>query len=139
MPVSPTWRLHIADEWLTNEVTALSIAVVDDSYTYDPADEFIDDVSASIVIPPIVLPSPALAIVSGQVWLTVDDDPPIEIPGIPAATDVAGLWVFDDTGNDATSRLVSFLDTLADSTPLGFEANGGSYMLTFPNGFVTRL
>jgi hypothetical protein len=138
MPVSPLWRLDVYTDWLAG-TTALSIVAVDDGYTYDPDDEFLDDFSADTVGDIVPLPSPALGIVGEAVWLTCDDDPPVGLTGIPFATDVAGIWVIDDTGSAATSRAVAFLDRLADSTPLTFVANGGTYLVTFPAGFVTRI
>lgn len=136
--VAPRWRFKLATDWLAT-VTALSVVAVDEGYTYSASDEFLDDVSIDTVGDVAVLPSPAISIVSGAVWLQVDDDPAIELEGIPAETDVTGLWVFDDTGVESTSRLVAFITHLSDTTPLAFRANGGTYLLTFPGGWVVRL
>lgn len=138
MPVSPLWRADVYGDWLAS-ATALSIVAVDDGYTYDPADEFLSDFAADTIGDIVPLPSPGLSVFGEQVWLICDDDPAVNLTSLPFSSNVAGVWVIDDTGTPATSPAVVFLNRLADSTPLTFVANGGTYLVTFPNGFVARL
>jgi len=52
---------------------------------------------------------------------------------------VDALIIFRDTGVDATSRILCFIDINSDNTDMFKEGDGGTMSVTFPGGVVFRI
>ena len=52
---------------------------------------------------------------------------------------VDALIIFRDTGVDATSRILCFIDINSDNTDMLKEGDGGTMSVTFPGGVVFRI
>lgn len=68
--------------------------------------------------------------------LTVLDD---SIAGINTSEFVDAVFVYADTGNPATSPILTFVDTLSDNTDMNKEGDGGGMGTVFPAGLVARI
>jgi hypothetical protein len=97
-------------------------------YTYNAAHDFLDDVPAGAR----VAESPALASKTlGTVGPGVFDCADPTITGV-TGDQLEAVIVFVDTGSDATSRLLAFIDTEPDSDPISFLPNGSDVLVTIP-------
>lgn len=52
---------------------------------------------------------------------------------------VDALFVFRDTGSDATDRILAFIDTNSDGTDMLKEGDGGTMTVVFPSNVVFRI
>lgn len=95
-------------------------------YTYDAADEFLDDVT-TLLSDPIELT--VTAITSGVV--EVD---PVVFVAFPEGDSIDGFVVFVDTEDPATSTLVCWIDRRRDSVPVTIAPTGANITLTFTEG-----
>lgn len=111
----------------------IKIVLVSGAYTATTTHEFLSDVGAGHRI----ATSPALstkAVTSGV--FTADDPTFTAVASGPA---VRGWVAYVDTGVEATSRLLCYVDRRADSVPLEIITNGGNVTLTMPAGKVFRI
>lgn len=113
---------------LTGGVNVVSgnvkVALLDDGYSYDDGDEFLDDIDSG----DIVATSPNLAgkTVTGGVFDASDPT----FTALTGAT-VAAYVVFIDTGTAGTSRLLAYVDSDAAGQELSYEPDGGDWVLEF--------
>jgi hypothetical protein len=112
-------------DWLND--TIKGVLVHHATYTPNVAtDQFLSAIAAGAR----VATSPALTNKSATNGVADADD--LEIPGVSGLT-ADGLYLFQDTGNEATSRLIIRIDTLGDGTfPL--TPNGGAILFRWDNG-----
>lgn len=103
----------------------VKVALVDTgTYTYDPAHDFYNDVSTSVVGTPQTLS--AKTFTNG-----VFDADNVTFPTVTGNT-VEALVVYLDTGNPATSNLIMYQDTGVTGLPV--TPNGGDINLVFDSG-----
>jgi hypothetical protein len=119
------------------ESVTLKLMLLDDSYTFDEADDFLDDVASGARISA----GTALAgtrTMSGGVLTT---DTPLTTLGTvaPNVDDVAALVLYVDAGSDATRRLVAYWTNQADTTVIAVVTDGGDVEITFPAGRLLRI
>lgn len=100
--------------------------LIDSSYVHDPDSEFVSDIVADEV-------AGATRQTLGTKTVTKDntndrsvlDAANSTFPAVTAGSTVGGAVVFKDTGNDATSTLLFFLDTTDTPT------NGGDITISY--------
>ena len=60
----------------------------------------------------------------------------VSYTGVPAASVIAGVVGYIDTGNEATSRIMWFEDKNADGTPINHVADGNPITMSWPIGYI---
>jgi hypothetical protein len=58
---------------------------------------------------------------------------------VPLGDTVTGLWLYLDSGSEATSLLVDYKDRRADTVPLSVATTGGDITFTFLLDRVLKL
>lgn len=118
------------EAWATGGVDwvgdTIHVRAVEAGYTYDAADEFMADLTGvGATVFDFLLAGRSA---TGGV---LDADPHTE-PGVAPGSTVTQLIVYVDSGSSATSRLLLFLDTGADTAPFSFTTNGGNVVVSWP-------
>jgi hypothetical protein len=99
--------------------------ILDDDYTYNAAHDFLNDIPAGARLATVTLASKTI---TNGIFDSAD----------PTWTSVTGggtvtrIVVYQDTGNEATSRLFLFLDTKGDGTPISIPTVGGNITYVVP-------
>lgn len=117
-------------DYLTGTIKVL---LIKSAYVHNPDDSFVSDVVANEVA------GATRQTLGGKTVTKVDasdrsvfDGNDASFPAVPGGSTVGGAIVFNDTGNDATSQLLSFNDTADTPTNGGnidiqWSANGIFY------------
>lgn len=110
-------------DWLT---ATFKIVLVDELYVYDVAHENLDDIVAGRRV----------ATTTALTAKTADDGvaraDAVLLASTPVGRNVRGYWIFHDTGVEATSLLVVFVDTRPDDAPID-ETTDGEARLVIPD------
>lgn len=118
---------------LSGAVNVLSstvrIQMFDDDVEYDATDEFLDDVVGTALGSAIEITGKDVT--SGQFTGSIGAFTP------PNGGTVIALIVFVDTGVASTSRLLAWLDTKDDTTPISIPTTGGSMLLHWNDPFFS--
>lgn len=104
-------------DWL---VDTFKIVLVDASYIYSAAHDFLADVGAGARI----ATTAALGSKTATNGYAFSASPVLS--AVPAGDTAMGFWLYRDTGVEATSHLVAFYDTKSDDTPISLATNGGN-------------
>jgi hypothetical protein len=102
----------------------IKVVLVDSGYTFSSAHDFLDDVGAGTR----VATSAALASKTGTNG-NFDSDA-VVFTALAGGDTITGLWVFKDTGVEATSRLIAWYDTNAAAAAISVATNGGDVTVT---------
>jgi hypothetical protein len=106
------------------QVDTIKIALVDTGeYSYDNAHQYRSDISNNAVISTATLANKT--VVSGV--FDADDATFTSVSG----ANCEALIIFQDTGNQATSRLIAYIDS---ATGLPILPNGGDITVAFSSG-----
>lgn len=116
--VYPTFKQHVLETALMS--STVKIALIRTAGGYDPAHDFLDDVSANVVAS-VTLTGKS---VTGGVFRSSN----ATLPGLVAGDTFDAAVIFIDTGTAGTSRVVAWLDGNTLTT------NGGSVVVTCPVG-----
>ena len=103
-------------------VDTISMQLYSGAAVYDAAHDFLSDVAGTKRGSAVTLTGKDTT--GGQFTATV----PAVTP--PASTIVAAVF-YVNTGVDATSRLLAFIDERADGTPLSLAADGSTFTLNW--------
>lgn len=137
--MSRKWYPLALDKLLTAGIditdgTATMVAV-DSTYTFNVAHEFADDLTGELGTPVVLSVS---GVSGGEVSATSPD-----YTGIGIGDVVKAFVVYMDTtmmsGSPATSPLVLFLDTKADTSPVSITGDGADLPVSFQNGTLAKL
>jgi len=123
-------REWFADPWLTEDI---KVVLVDDVYAYDAGHDNLDDVLAARRV--ATSANLASKTVTGG-WLDAAD---VTFSGIAAAEDIAGLWIYEDSGSEATSRLLMWFDTDDSSTAIAVTTTGADVQVIWPSAGIARI
>lgn len=113
-------------DYLDDDIT---VALVKDTYTFVDGHTFFDDVSSHVADAPELLAGKAR---SAGVH-TADEVVFAAVAGIDT---VIGLVVFKDTGVEATSPLICWMDRRSDTTPIEITTNGDDITVLFNGDIV---
>lgn len=113
-------------DWLDHDI---KVALLNDTYTYDPADEFLDDVTGTVATSANLASKTNTGGALDAADVTFDD---------LTGADVESLVVYRDTGTPATSRLIAYIDTRGDTNPLSFEPDGTDLTLRWNAAGIVR-
>jgi len=112
----------------------LKVVACDDGYTYNDAHDFLDDVAGGARV--FSFTATGASATNGVLDLADHTE-----PLVAAGDTVTRFLIVKDTGVEATSRLLFYIDTADDSTPLAIATTGGNFEVVWPNGptKITRL
>ena len=106
-----------------NDTIKLVLTESDDSY--DAADEFLDDIAGTAVAT-ATLDNCTVSVSGSKVIFDCDDETFSGLTG----NAVASARVYKDTGSSATSPLIAWFDTDADTSALSYTPNGNDATFT---------
>lgn len=109
--------------------STVRIQMFDEDVEYDATDEFLDDVVGTAVGSAVEITSKDVA--SGRFTGSIGSFTP------PNGFTVIALIVFVDTGVASTSRLLAWLDTKGDTTPISIPTTGGTMLLHWTDPFFS--
>ena len=104
----------------------VKLALLTSAYTYSSAHEFVSDLTNILTDGR----SPALS--SKTFTDGVFDAADVTLPSVTGSQTAAAIVFYIDSGSDATSRLICFLDTNVTGFP--FSTNGNDVTVTFDSG-----
>jgi len=100
--------------------------LVTSAYTFDTADVFVSDLIG------ILTNGRSPALTTKTLTNGIFDADNTTLPAVTGGQTAAAIIIYLDTGSDATSRLVCFLDT--GVTGLPFSTTGGDIAITWDDG-----
>lgn len=105
----------------------IKLVAVDSGYVYSAAHDFLNDVGAAARV------ATSSAFTTKSITNGVLDADDVTLASLPPGDTITGVIVYQDTGNEATSRLLLFFDTKADTTAISVATNGGDVVVTWSN------
>lgn len=102
------------------------VALVDDTYVYDPTDQFLADISG------VIAHSGNLTGKSNVQG--VCDAADVTFPTVGSGPTVGGIVLYQWTGDAATSRVVIFYDSTTAAQAIDFPTDGGDVVVRWSNG-----
>lgn len=119
----PKWKQALLEFTANNDLDGQTVkaALVTAGYTYSSSDQYYSSVSASVVGTPQTIGSKTFT--NG-----VFDGADVTYTAV-TGSQVVAIVLFIDTGNAATSPLVSFIDTGVTNLPV--TPNGGDIAITW--------
>jgi len=124
----PKGRQGFAGGDVAWDTDTIKLVAVDATYVYDAAHDFLDDVAALARI------ATSSAFTTKTIVDGVLDADNVTLSSVPVGDTITGIIVYQDTGVEATSRLLMFFDTKGDTTPISVETNGGDITVTWNDG-----
>lgn len=97
----------------------LKVVLLDSGYTFSAAHDNLDDVGAGTR----VATSSNLANKTGTDGYLNSDD--VVFSAVAAGDTVTQLYLYKDSGSEATSKLIAFYDTNASAAAISVATNGG--------------
>lgn len=111
----------------------LRVVLLDSTYTYDAAHDFLNDVGSGSRLGA----SGNMTGVTTTDGILLADDPTVS--GVGSGHTVTQAWFYVHTGTESTSRLLVYTSENADTTPLNYETDGADINVILPGGEVGRL
>lgn len=105
----------------------IKLVAVDSGYVYNAAHDFLDDVGAAARV------ATSAAFSGKSITNGVLDADDVTLAALPAGDTITAIVVYQDTGVEATSRLLLYFDTKADTTAISVPTNGGDVVITWSN------
>lgn len=109
--------------------STVSVQMYDEDVVFDDTDEFLSHVSGTKVGAPVDITSKTID--DGQFRGSIATFTPTS--GFTVTT----LIVYVNTGSDASSRVLAWLDTKADTAPISFETTGDPLNLHWNDPFLS--
>lgn len=106
----------------------IKVVAADAGYVFSAAHDFLDDVGAAARV------ATSSALTGKTTTDGVADANDVTYTALPAGDTITSLVVFQDTGVEATSRLIAYYDTKADTTAISVPTNGGDVVVAWSNG-----
>jgi hypothetical protein len=106
----PKFKQALFNKEINLDTDTIKVMLLDADYTYNAAHDFLDDVAAgSRVDTPITLAN--TSITDG-----VFDADDVTFTTVSNATDVVAILIYKDTGVEATSNLIAYIDVATGLT-----------------------
>lgn len=125
--IYPKGREGFAGADIAWDADTIKLVAVDSGYTYNAAHDFLDDVGAGTRV------ATSSAFTTKSITNGVLDADDVTLSALPAGDTITAIIVFQDSGVEATSRLILFYDTKADTTAISVATNGGDVVVTWSN------
>lgn len=122
------------DEFIDGDINYLTdtikIQAVDAGYVFAAGHNFLDDITGRVHTPE------TLTNKSRILGYALCD--PIEFEDVLGGETITGFVVYQDTGVEATSRLIAYIDRWADTVPISIETTDGDLTLRFADNRLFR-
>jgi len=125
--IYPKGREGFAGGDVAWDTDTIKLVAVDSGYVYDAAHNFLDDVGAGARV------ATSSAFTGKTITDGVLDADDVTLSAIPSGDTITQVLVYQDTGVEATSRLLLYFDTKADTTAISVATNGGDVVVTWSN------
>ena len=122
--VYPKGKKAILDGDVDFLTDTIKIVLVDATYTYSTAHDFLDDIDAGDRV------ATSAALSSKTTTDGAFDAADVTFTSLTGNT-VTSWVLFKDTGSAATSQLIAYFDTVSGGGALSFTPNGGNFTLSF--------
>ncbi len=122
--VYPKGKKAILDGDVDFLTDTIKIVLVDATYTYSTAHDFLDDIAAGDRV------ATSAALSSKTTTDGAFDAADVTFTSLTGNT-VTSWVLFKDTGSAATSQLIAYFDTVSGGGALSFTPNGGNFTLSF--------
>ena len=122
--VYPKGKKAILDGDVDFLTDTIKIVLVDATYTYSTAHDFLDDIAAGDRV------ATSAALSSKTTTDGAFDAADVTFTSLSGNT-VTSWVLFKDTGSAATSQLIAYFDTVSGGGALSFTPNGGNFTLSF--------
>lgn len=122
--VYPKAKKAILDGDVDFLVDTIKIVLVDATYTYSTAHDFLDDIAAGDRV------ATSAALSSKTTTDGAFDAADVTFTSLSGNT-VTSWVLFKDTGTASTSQLIAYFDTVSGGGALSFTPNGGNFTLSF--------
>lgn len=109
--------------------STVRIQMYDDDVVYDATDEFLSNVTGTALGTAVEIT--AKDVTSGQFTGSIGSFTP------PGGGTIIALIVFIDTGVASTSRVLAWIDTKADTTPISIPTTGDPMLLHWTDPFLS--
>lgn len=123
--VYPKGREGFAGGDVAWDSDTIKLVAVDSGYVYDGAHDFLADVGAGARV------ATSAAFTSKSITNGVLDAADVTLSALPAGDTIDAIVVYQDTGSEATSRLLLYFDTKADTTAIAVATNGGDVVVVW--------
>lgn len=108
-------------DWIAHTI---KLVLIDATYVYDEAHDFLSDIAA----PDRVFTHTLTGKTSDDGILSADSD----IVTIPAGNTITQAWLYRDTGVDSTSPLIAYYDSDDARQPFDFTPDGSDVEISIP-------
>jgi len=116
-----------------NLTGTVKIRALDNTQLYDATDEFLADLDSGAFLGSTG--TLASKTYTGGVFTAAT----VAIAGVSSPDVVTAYVIYIDTGSAATSRLVVYLDTAADTTLISVTGNGADISVSWPLGAIASI
>lgn len=114
-------------------VDTIKVQLVDADYVFSAAHDFYNDVPAGARI------GTAGALASKTTTAGVLDAADQTFTAVTAGDTITGVIIYKDTGTEATSALIAFFDTKADSSAINVATNGGNVTVVWSASGILQI
>ena len=114
-------------DWTTDDIIVI---LLDNTYTFNTAHEFIDDLTGEVDR------SPVLAGKTNVEGVLDATDP---VFASLVGNDCERYVIAMDTGNDLTAPLLAYFDTMADTSAFLYSPNGADFTLEFNASGIMKI
>lgn len=122
--VYPKGKKAILDGDVDFLTDTIKIVLVDATYTYSTAHDFLDDIAAGDRV------ATSAALSSKTTTDGAFDAADVTFTSLSGNT-VTSWVLFKDTGSAATSQLIAYFDTVSGGGALSFTPNGSNFTVSF--------
>lgn len=109
--------------WDTDTIKLVAVA---SGYVYSAAHQFLSSVTSRVAT--------STAFTAKTITDGVLDAADVTLSAVPVGSTITAIIIYQDTGDEATSRLLFYLDTKADTTAVNVVTNGGNITVTWNEG-----
>lgn len=125
--LAPSARQKFLDADIDWSADTIKAVLLDSTYTYSSAHDFLDDVGGGARL------ATSGALGSKTSTAGVANSAAVVFTSVPGGDTVTQVWIYKDSGVEATSPLIAFYDTKADTSPISVVTDGTNITLN-PNG-----
>ena len=121
------------EDWADElEGVTVKFALMADTYTFDAAHDFYDDISAHVIANTTV----TVSVTDNKATVTSGSPAGVVSWSPSAGTGYQGLWAWIDSGTPATSKLVSYHEDIAGGGTFAGTTSGAAIEIDFAAHFL---
>lgn len=126
--IYPKGREGFAGGDVAWDTDTIKLVAVDATYVYSTAHQYLSSVGAAARV------ATSSAFTAKTITDGVLDAANVVLSSVPVGDTITAIIVYQDTGVEATSRLLLFFDSKADTTAISVVTNGGDININWNDG-----